>query len=320
MITIDIRFYLLQKMKKYLIIIVLFLAAPQQIWSQSLMTVQEVYNFDVGDIFISKGGGIYYPPDYIRREITGKYYNTTGDTVFYVYDQYKYTPQGCPNCPAVYDTMFGAIMSYTNLNDTIGSGLGVEPFYLSQDCIDTTGYTGVWVDSIYFDTTYCSRQITKVYRLENGPYLIDTCYSYFEPFFGWDDYGEGIGLKHHYYNTCSVGFQFCQEIYTLLYYKKGNDSCGVAPLIPLPIGIDEIATDNSIQISPNPFSSQTLIKFVEQQNNSLISIRNLWGTEVKQITFTGDNFIFDRDDLPAGCYFVNVISKNKVYSGKIVIQ
>ena len=154
----------------------------------------------------------------------------------------------------------------------------------------------------------------------NGPQLTDSCYSYFEPFFGYDEYGEGIGLKKHYYNTCSMGGPYCQEIGELLYYKKGMDSCGIAPIIPIPLSVDELRLASTFKIFPNPFSFETRLTFFEEQKNTVIIVTNILGEEVKKITFTGRQLTLEKGELKNGMYFVHAGNRRNVFLAKLIIQ
>jgi hypothetical protein len=90
--------------------------------------------------------------------------------------------------------------------------------------------------------------------MTNGPQLVDSCYTYFEPYYGHDTYGKGLGWISHYYNTCSNGFPGCQSGKELVYYKKGTDSCGTYQSI-LVTGINNITyTPEQLNIYPNPTS------------------------------------------------------------------
>jgi hypothetical protein len=303
-------------MKKYLLLPLLCFCMTE-IKSQSLMTVGEIYDYNTGDVFI-KSGGWWAPPSYQKTIITNKFFSTSFDTVFYVYDTYYYQPAlPCSTCIAVYDTTYGNSVYYTNLNDTVGTGLGTKPHYWSIYCIDTAGYTGLWVDSIYYDTSFCNILTTQINVMDNGPQLSDSCYSYFEPHWGYDQYGAGLGQRDHYYNMCSEGGN-CEQGLFLIYYKKGTDSCGHAPVIPT--HLDELKFTNSFKIFPNPSSTDFHLTFFVEQNNSKITIRNILGEAVKEINFSRQQLTFERDQLKRGMYFVQVTAKNSMYVSKLIIQ
>ena len=284
------------------------------------MTVGQIYNYSIGDIFIRTGGGIFAPPTITTTTMTNKYFSSLLDTVFYISNSTSYTSQACSLCVATYDTSYNDTTYYTNLNDTVGAGLGTKLHEWYPGCIDTAGYTGIWVDSVYYDTTFCNKLTTWISRMDNGPQLTDSCYSYFEPYFGYDVYGEGIGWRSHYYNTCSQGFPYCEETGHLLFYKKGNDSCGLRPIIPIPTSVAEFEFENSFKIFPNPFSLQTQIAFFEEQNNSEIRITNFLGEELRRFNFSGRQLTLESNELTNGIYFLTVSNSNGKFTTKIIVQ
>lgn len=285
--------------------------------SQSLMTVAEVYDYTIGDIFITKAGGYISPPTYTKKIITDKYYSPLADTVYYTYDSYSYTPQACQTCSPVYDTILSGTLLYTNLSDTIGAGLGAKIHYWNPSCIDTAGYTGVWLDTIYYDTAFCNTLSTRIYVMDNGPQLTDTCYSYFEPFFGFSEYGKGIGQKTFYYNTCADGVLNCQQGIFLLYFKKGADSCGTAPVMT---DIHELKLKSTFILFPNPSTDEMHLDFFEEQRSSLITVTNVFGEEVKQFNFSGRRFTLEKGELKTGVYLIRVDDRNNIYSSKLIVQ
>jgi hypothetical protein len=226
--------------------------------SQSLITIGEIYDYNIGDIF-QRTVGFSGPAKLRKTTITNKYYSALMDTVFYEYNEYNYTAPSCaPPCTFSSSLTTGNIISYTNLNDTVGIGLGTELAYLPSGCVDTTGYTGTWLDTMYYDSSFCNNLFTVVKIYDNGPWYdpVDTCWSFFEPHWGTAIYGKGLGTRYIYYNTCSEGgYPYCETGNSLFYYQKGSDSCGSSsPILnsPLYVSTIENTSDFSIRISPNP--------------------------------------------------------------------
>lgn len=109
--------------------------------SQTISTNREIYNFDVGDVFHyrhqmsspSSGANIT-----TNIEISGKYFSSAQDTVFYIRDIISKTSGS---------GISTSIVSYT---DTI--------FYSSLDSLINSGI----VDSVFYDTTlYNGRKINR---------------------------------------------------------------------------------------------------------------------------------------------------------------
>ena len=86
-------------------------------------------------------------------------------------------------------------------------------------------------------------------------------------------------------------------------------------------GIDESSFDNSITISPNPFSSQTTISFSEEQRNTVIKITDVLGKTIQQLTTNNQQLTLDMTDYAKGIYFVQIMDEKKnVVNRKIVVQ
>ncbi|MFW5820483.1 MAG: T9SS type A sorting domain-containing protein, partial [Bacteroidota bacterium] len=78
---------------------------------------------------------------------------------------------------------------------------------------------------------------------------------------------------------------------------------------------------NSLNISPNPFESQTTISWggalVEE---TFLIVYNLQGKIMKEISVKSSNeFVLKREDLPSGLYIVR-ITADKVYQGRLFVQ
>lgn len=307
-------------MKKIYVFLFAFCFSFALVPAQSLMTNAEIFNFDVGDIFQFQRSASWQPPTYSTKTITSKSYSVTLDTLYYTSYVTRFTPQSCPTCPAIYDTLFQQ-MVIANLDDTVGAGLGVRPFYWSWDCIDTTGYTGTWMDSTYFDSNFCNRQITKINLIANGPQLIDSCYSYFEPEFGEYQYGNGIGQRFYSYNSCGQGgAPGCDEQILMTFYRKGNDSCGLRFHAPIPTAVDSPREAALFKIVPNPMGAQSQLIFAEPQDRAVITITNLLGTTIKTIAFSGLEMTLDANELAKGTYYLQVDDGLRRYSTKLFVQ
>ena len=76
-----------------------------------------------------------------------------------------------------------------------------------------------------------------------------------------------------------------------------------------------------ISISPNPFSSQTVLRANILLHNATLTVYNYYGQTVKQIkNISGETITISRDNLENGLYFISLTQDNKVFStGKLVI-
>ncbi len=86
-------------------------------------------------------------------------------------------------------------------------------------------------------------------------------------------------------------------------------------------GIQELIADAGFSISPNPFSTQTIITFNEEQKNTTIKIMDVLGKQIKSIDFKGRTLIIEKEEMKPGIYFLQISDeiKNGV-NRKIVVQ
>ena len=86
------------------------------------------------------------------------------------------------------------------------------------------------------------------------------------------------------------------------------------------VGIEKTIEPLNVSVTPNPFTSQTTIKFNEEQTNTSIKIIDMVGKEIKTINFTGKQYVIERGEMKEGIYFVKIIDGAKIYTEKIVVQ
>lgn len=86
-------------------------------------------------------------------------------------------------------------------------------------------------------------------------------------------------------------------------------------------GTNELENQISISISPNPFSSSTILQTTERFQNASLTIYNSTGRMVKHIDkLDGQAIIFHRNNLTSGLYFIRLTQDSKVFSAdKLVI-
>ncbi len=280
-------------------------------FAQLTMTHGDVYNYNVGDIFLIRSychnvsGNQFDPTDtlYEKTSILNKYFSLNSDTVFYnCLVKTKYVQPAQWASPPF-------IVTYHNITDTLvytdlHSPIQNYPFMITYPCYRDS------IDSIYSQPyTYCSR---KIWHKE---YISGTnCFE--EPFQKYD-YVEGCGGPYHYYFDASSG---CLNYRNLIYYKKGSDTCGAN--ISFTTEVAALANlESEINIFPNPASSFTTIIFSEQQNQTCLIITDILGKEIKRLNFTGRQLRIEKGEISNGIYFVQITDEKKnVVTKKIVIE
>jgi len=77
--------------------------------------------------------------------------------------------------------------------------------------------------------------------------------------------------------------------------------------------INEINNENIISTFPNPFSFETTIKTNYNFKNTVLKLYNLFGQETKEINnISGHEVKIQRESLPTGVYFLNLIQDNRI--------
>lgn len=86
--------------------------------------------------------------------------------------------------------------------------------------------------------------------------------------------------------------------------------------------VGESDPDNSISISPNPFTYATTISFTVEQKNTTIRIIDVLGKELNKFTLRDGekDFVFDGEKLRKGIYFIQIQTANRVLTKKIVVH
>jgi len=86
-------------------------------------------------------------------------------------------------------------------------------------------------------------------------------------------------------------------------------------------GINEIKTDNTFTISPNPFHDFAILEGSKAHENSQLLIYNSFGDEVRQQEIISKFTIIQRDGLGDGIYFYRVVDSNRnLATGKFIIE
>ena len=88
------------------------------------------------------------------------------------------------------------------------------------------------------------------------------------------------------------------------------------------VGIENISKQElKIIISPNPFSTRTIIEFNEVLTNCSLKIMDVAGKEIKHIIFSGKQLSIEKDNMEQGIYFIQLVQENKIIANKkIIIQ
>lgn len=86
-------------------------------------------------------------------------------------------------------------------------------------------------------------------------------------------------------------------------------------------GMNDVSKNiKNIQSFPNPFSLQTTLHPGKPLNNATLTLYSLIGTRVRQVrNICGESVIINREQLPTGLYYYQLVQDRQIYTGKLVI-
>ncbi|MBL0328562.1 MAG: T9SS type A sorting domain-containing protein [Bacteroidetes bacterium] len=180
-----------------------------------------------------------------------------------------------------------------NVGDTVPQS--INSVYNGSPILTVTA-----IDSFYTSAGYRMR-----FHLGAGHYL-------------YEGVGTIGGLLENIFGTPSVestSTLLCFSLNDSSYVPSMGLSCNVLT------GIVEQSFDESVLVYPNPFSDRTTIELVGKCEKGTIIITDVVGRAIEMVPFVGNKLEFDRGDLKAGIYFIQIISNNSILAcEKIIIQ
>lgn len=254
--------------------------------SQSISTIGEIYNYEIGDEFHLQG--FYSSPNYdseFKRinKIANKFYSQEGDTLFYEIDyQYAYT---------------------TNSTGWIYEDSTINLYYTNLDSLIYEGE----IDSVY--------SIPSLYngRIVNVADYLDGTIHYIKKF------ANGCGLVL-YYSQNSEPWNMHEHSNSLVYFNKNNEEWG-QPII-ITKNPEYNLSELFITLYPNPARNQIQLEInVKTADLLSISIFSIKGKVVKDLDHINERSIrVDISDLNPGAYILSVVTVSNIFQSKFIKQ
>lgn len=274
-------------------------------FSQEEMTVEQVFDFEIGDIFQYRSSLQDQPENALTKEIIDKYYSLNDDTVFYSIHRtyYQAVVEFDPEPHLVYN--FGTdtiIESFTNLNSSIFDYI----VNLRYDTITLNyGIDFTYDTIIEYSDTYCG-------TLSNG---FDCAFpaSAVEPAYYNYRFGAGLGITKMV--VCDEGGTYYPSVSNdMFYFSKGTESCGTFDTLTF---IKEVFPENNISIFPNP--TQDLIKIIkEDQIPTVIELYDMSGKLLSKNTYNGNYYTINLSSFNSGIYILKLITNDKIITRQII--
>ena len=79
--------------------------------------------------------------------------------------------------------------------------------------------------------------------------------------------------------------------------------------------------NSDVIVYPNPFNSSATIYMKDNVNNASLKIFNSLGQTVySQLNIDKQKIKIERNTLPRGVYFYNILNNNKIVNGRLIID
>ena len=284
--------------------------------AQSVHTIGEIYNYDIGDEFHHQSD----PPvwqifmDLRRVKIMDKFYSADGDTVFYVRHNFGYSHYLMPVGNGYTDhygfANYNDTILYTHLNDVVDMNCPYVFDGSSETTIDPANQTQ-WYYVLNQDIFSADWGVEAYqYSATNDPTFMIGDYL-------GHTWGVGIGIISAGYTPEDPAAD--SYGYELTYYKKGNISFGVNDTLEQidVVGLTEVYSTNNIIAYPNPASG--VITIHTPSNNGILRILSIDGKCLHQERYFTNNIQFDSEVLSKGSYFITATDDNgQFYTTRII--
>lgn len=271
---------------KSLIILASLIALFVRSNAQPLMTIGEVFDFEIGDEFQTKWDGWHtgiYGPRTDRYKVIGKSYSTNSDTVFYTMIKDGYQWVDLP--PATCNYWSYTITSfYTHLDSAIS--------YYDDRFL-------MFPNNLHYSGPDCG--IVSM----NGWNYNWASYDW------WKTYGKGLGLISEGYIQIPTG-----SWTNLFYYKKNGIPCGTPDLTG--VGIDEKVSVSDFTITPSYATTSIHLKNRSNQPKYQCELFNSVGQLISQTEFFGEDNDLFISYFKTGLYVIHILYGNRQATLKFI--
>ena len=273
-------------MKSILMITALILAMT--LYSQTTLTVGEIFDFNINDEFQSSDVFPGAKPNAIRMKVIDKYFSPSNDTVFYAryFNNYHtvFNPSPEPHLDFFYNIYIDTVF-YTILSDSVVCHV-----------LDTT------CTSI-FEATICD---IPANGWAEGGYLQGQFHSKI--------FAKGLGqVTDNYWEEDSDNSYDIE----MFYFKKDTMECGIPDSTTTSISSNSFSF-GKINIYPIPFTEKFNIQFADDKHSYKIKIFDLKGMEIFETTVNDcDNLVIDKIK-NKGFYIIKIETGDKSYISKII--
>jgi len=271
----------------------IFLLFGLNSFSQDSISIRDVFDFDIGDVFHFDFSFQSMPLGADRKKILEKYYSPQHDTLYYSIEKYSYRViiEDYPDYHFEFSTDTNLVY-YTNLDSSIF--YGIEEGYCGMDTLS--------------DIILCEKEAVGYSVLYSGDCWHGTYYRML--------FSKGLGIVDSLELAAGEYPNYSRE-FELSYYKKGTETCGRPD--DMFTSIPEIKHDIGFKIYPNPVYNDLIVEFSNRNNSdSHINIFNTIG-ELQLISNLPDAInTLDISNLKSGIYYIQLFMDNERIIKKII--
>ncbi len=235
------------------------------------LTVREVYDFDLGDVFIYEHME-FSPPifgkfttRYERRTVLSKTISTNGDSIIYTFKS---------------ESAFKDSLSKVTTRMDTAKVIDLDSLALYKVKPNPTGLFRTYASDTY--SVYCTD------RRQNWRFLVCECFDYSYS----QSVGQGIGIINLNANFPASS--------SLIYFKKGSETCGTPIDFPVGINTPSVSTPK-ITLSPNPTSDILTI-----DTDIIFNKLRIINTNGQLVSEEKNVQSINTAQLPNGIYFLQV--------------
>ena len=275
------------------------------------LTYGEVNDFEIGDVFHYRIIDSYGPndpegpPSFTEMLVTNKWFSSNGDTLYYEKTWKTVKTPLCATCPTYRTNGVDTVYHY-NLNSTITGG--PAPIWDTNNCMmNWTSYTSNYIDSsMDYSSLFCNTPSVNM-KFEYA----DSCKLPFPYTFtnALNVFSKGLGVTKATHDFCGDGTQDtdCFTGFDLVYYKKGQTTCGTP--VDLLNSVPTLKLETDLRIFPNPFSQEFTIE-AGKLNITEVVIYDLLGNEIYTKQSRGSGLTINLLDVEGGVYLISVTQEN----------
>lgn len=275
-------------------------------YSQETMTIEQVFDFNIGDKYQYRSSLQDQPENALTKEIIDKHYSLNNDTLFYLIHQtyYQVDVEFYPEPHWVYNFGEDTITEqYTNLDSPILDyfpDLRYDSLVLHYD--NDFNYDTI----IEYSELLCD-------RLSNG---FDCSFpaSAVEPNYINYRFGEGLGIISETVYEGSGAWNGPTIAKSLIFYSKGDETCGTMDSLTFNPQVKEKI---DFDIFPNPTKDYIQI-LADKYENAIIELYDMTGGLITKQKMNERLTQIDISKVSSGIYILKINYDNKTFTSKII--